>query len=112
MRHPRSNYIILALIPVLFFALLDAGLQLFGYGESYPLFKSVPGYEEYLVQNGEVARRYFGNQNRVPTGLSDVFRADKDSTILRIFVRGGSSAAGYPYYYGGSFSRMLEQRLQ
>ena len=40
------------------------------------------------------------------------FMRIKTSATLRIFVQGGSSAAGYPYYYGGSFSRMLEQRLQ
>ena len=62
--------------------------------------------------NRDVAYRYFNQEVRVPTGLHDAFRAEKDSTTMRIFVQGGSSAAGYPYYYGGSFSRMLEQRLQ
>jgi len=62
--------------------------------------------------NREVARRYFRREARVPTGLHDVFLARKDTNVVRIVVQGGSSAAGYPYYYGGSFSRMLEQRLQ
>ena len=26
-------------------------------------------------------------------------------------MQGGSAAAGWPYSYGGAFSRMLEQRL-
>ena len=109
----RFHYIVLVLIPVSFFALLEGGLRLSGYGDTYPLFAPVPGYEQFLVQNKDVARRYFGPRSAtVPSGLNDVFRAEKDSTILRIFVQGGSSAAGYPYYYGGSFSRMLEQRLQ
>ena len=41
----------------------------------------------------------------------DYFKAEPDSNTFRIVVQGGSSAAGYPLYYGGSFSRMLEQRL-
>jgi len=101
-----------ALLPVLFFLLLEGALRLAGYGDAYPLFTPVPEFEDYLHQNSEVARRYFAAQASIPTSLSDVFKAEKDSTTFRIFVQGGSSAAGYPYYYGGSFSRMLEQRLQ
>jgi len=99
-------------LPVVFFFILEAGLWLGGYGDDLPLFVSVPDFPQYQYQNRDVARRYFHHQARVPTGLSDVFRTEKDSLVYRIFVQGGSSAAGYPYYYGGSFSRMLEQRLQ
>ena len=101
----------MALLPVLFFGLLEGGLRLAGYGETYPLFVPVPGYEDYLYQNRDVARRYFSRQANSPTSQLDFFEADKDSATFRIFVQGGSTAAGYPFYYGGSFSRMLEQRL-
>ena len=99
-------------IPVLFFLLLECGLRLFGVGGAYPLFVPVPEAPDFLVMNREMAKRYFAREVRVPTGLHDVFLAQKDSQTVRVFVQGGSSAAGYPYYYGGSFSRMLEQRLQ
>ena len=99
-------------LPVLFFGVLEGTLRLVGYGATYPLFVPVPEFSDYRYQNREVARRYFVQQERVPTGLNDVFKAEKDSSTVRLFVQGGSSAAGYPYYYGGSFSRMLEQRLQ
>ena len=105
-------YVLMWSIPVLFFVLVEGGLRIIGFGEDYPLFVPVEAAPDYLVMNREVANRYFNQEVRVPTGLHDVFRADRDSTTLRIFVQGGSSAAGYPYYYGGSFSRMLEQRLQ
>ncbi|MXX98098.1 MAG: tetratricopeptide repeat protein [Rhodothermaceae bacterium] len=105
-------YVLMWSIPVLFFVLVEGGLRIIGFGEDYPLFVPVEAAPDYLVMNREVAHRYFNQEVRVPTGLHDVFRADRDSTTLRIFVQGGSSAAGYPYYYGGSFSRMLEQRLQ
>ena len=105
-------YVLMWSIPVLFFAFLEGGLRIAGFGEDYPLFVPVEAAPDYLVMNREVAHRYFNQEVRVPTGLHDVFRTERDSTTLRIFVQGGSSAAGYPYYYGGSFSRMLEQRLQ
>ena len=105
-------YVLMWSIPVLFFVLVEGGLRIIGFGEDYPLFVPVEAAPGYLVMNREVANRYFNQEVRVPTGLHDVFRAESDSTTLRIFVQGGSSAAGYPYYYGGSFSRMLEQRLQ
>lgn len=98
-------------IPLVLFALLEGGLRLIGYGDDYPLFVPTPSDASYLRQNPEVARRYFKKQVNVPTSQNDYFKADKDTNTYRIFVQGGSSAAGYPLYYGGSFSRMLEQRL-
>lgn len=99
-------------IPVLFFVLLEGGLRLAGYGNAYPLFTQVPGAEAWRIQNREVANRYFSQQARVPTSIGDAFLAEKAPDTYRVFVQGGSSAAGYPYYYGGSPSRMLQQRLQ
>lgn len=99
-------------LPALFFVVLEGGLRVAEYGEDLPLFIPVQGAPEWLVQNPQVARRYFSRQARVPTGLGDAFRARKDTAAYRIFVLGGSSAAGYPYYFGGAFSRMLQQRLQ
>ena len=99
------------LLPPGFFGALEGGLRLAGYGEALPIFVPVRVAPEYRILNREMARRYFSNLRRVPTGMHDAFMATKDSTTIRVFVQGGSSAAGYPYYYGGSFSRMLEQRL-
>ncbi|MDG1753546.1 MAG: tetratricopeptide repeat protein [Rhodothermales bacterium] len=99
-------------IPFLFFALLEISLRLSGYGNVEPLFIPVEATNDYRIQNPEVARRYFKQLQVLPTGPGDVFLTQKPDDAIRIFVQGGSSAAGYPYYYGGSFSRMLEQRLQ
>ncbi|MEL6444935.1 MAG: tetratricopeptide repeat protein [Bacteroidota bacterium] len=108
------------LVPLVFFALVEGGLRLAGFGEDHPLFLPADAGEAgtdgtgsaYLVQNREVARRYFANQANVPNSPADVFLAEKPEDGLRVFVQGGSSAAGYPFYYGGAFPRMLEQRLQ
>ena len=107
----RLFTVAMILIPVMFFGLLEGVLRLFGYGDVYPLFIPVENYPEYLYQNHEVARRYFTRIENIPTSLTDFFTAKKDPGTFRIFVQGGSSAAGFPFYYGGSFSRMLEQRL-
>ncbi len=101
-----------AAIPFLFFAALEGSLRLGGYGSDTPLFVEVPDSGGWMTQNREVARRYFARETGLPTPIGDAFRPEKDSTTFRIVVQGGSSAAGYPYYYGGSFSRMLAQRLQ
>lgn len=108
----RLFSVVMWLMPVLFFVVLEGVLRLAGYGDSYPLFKPISGYPAYMAQNRDVGWRYFTRQERVPTSLGDAFKAEKDSSIFRVFVQGGSSAAGYPFYHGGSFSRMLGQRLQ
>ncbi len=100
------------LVPVVFFVLLEGALRVAGYGDSYPLFIDAKGVDGYRVQNPEMARRYFYGQPTVPTGLQDYFTSQKSDTTLRVVVQGGSTAAGFPFYAGGAFSRMLEQRLQ
>ena len=100
------------LTPFLFFALLEGGLRVAGYGDDYPLFEPLDENPQYLVRNADVARRYFAQQASVPAPLHDVFAAEKGDDEHRLFVQGGSTAAGFPFYGGGAFSRMLERRLQ
>jgi tetratricopeptide (TPR) repeat protein len=99
-------------IPLLFFLLLEGGLRAAGYGASYPLFEEVDRPADYRVQSRDVARRYFQNTRDVPTPMHDLFLARKPEGGLRIFVQGGSTAAGFPFYHGGAFSRMLDTRLR
>ena len=101
-------------IPVLFFVLLEAGLRLGGYGHSYPLFIPVADAPGYLQANPEVVRRFVVEETR-EAGVEIwpvPFPADKAPETLRIFVQGGSSAAGWPYGFGASLAGMLQQRLQ
>ena len=101
-------------IPVLFFVLLEAGLRLGGYGHSYPLFIPVADAPGYLQASQEVVRRFVVEETREPgVEIWPVpFPADKAPETLRIFVQGGSSAAGWPYGFGASLAGMLQQRLQ
>ncbi|WP_420455175.1 tetratricopeptide repeat protein [Rubrivirga sp.] len=108
----RAFVAVLVLLPVLFFVLLEAGLRLGGYGDTYPLFVPVEGVDSLLTPNREVARRYFTQTASVPTPNPDVFAADKVEGTVRIIAQGGSSAAGYPFYRGASFPQILGTRLR
>src|SRR5690606_9614084 len=103
---------LMLLLPFVCFGLVEGGLRQAGHGDDYPAFIPVDGFPGYRYQNRQVARRYFAREVNVPNSPNDFFLAEKTPEVFRVFVQGESSAAGFPYYYGGSFSRMLEQRLQ
>lgn len=103
---------VLLAAPLLLLVVLELGLRLAGYGGDYPLFVNFgPEQSEYLVPNQELGARYFPSSSSAPRPTPDLFLVDKPEGGLRLFVQGASSAAGFPYGYGGAFSRMLEQRL-
>ena len=101
-----------ALLPVLFFVLLEAGLRLGGYGADYPLFVDAPGVPGYLTPSREVAGRYFAPGATLPTPNPDYFRRDKPEGTVRIVAQGGSSAAGFPFYRGAAFPQVLGERIR
>jgi hypothetical protein len=103
-------YLILVLIPILFFVLLEIGLRIFNYGIDMEQWISMPGNK--LMLNPEIARRYFYNTNNVPYSNEDLFDKIKAKNSFRIFVLGESSAAGYPYLPIGAFSRYLQKKLE
>lgn len=93
-------------------AAAEAGLRLAGYGHGYPLFVEYEPKPSYLIPNPRIGRRYFPDPRNAPSPHHDLFHAEKEESDFRVFVQGGSAAAGFPYYHGGAFSRMLERRLQ
>lgn len=107
----RFFTVLAVLLPLLFFVLLEGGLRLAGYGDDYPLFLPINGFTDYLYTSRDVANRYFSQQESVPSIPFDSFTRVKGESTIRVFVQGGSSAAGYPFYFSGGFSDMLEQRL-
>ncbi len=66
----------------------------------------------YLRVNGDLGRIFFPGQKIKPHMSNDLIHREKSDSALRIFVFGGSSAAGWPYYYNGTFARMLQRQLQ
>jgi hypothetical protein len=102
------------LLPLAGFLLVEGALRLGGYGETYPLFVPYDKSGEYLTVSPRVIRRFVPNPANVPRlAIRPVaFQADKNRETFRVFVQGGSTAAGYPYGYGASPAGMLQQRLQ
>ncbi len=107
---PFYFYIILIGLPIIFFVLLELGLRIFNYGFNYDQWDTVV--EGKLMLNQEIAKRYFYNTKTIPVSDQDVFDVEKKPNSFRVFVLGGSSAAGYPLSPLGSFSRYIRDRLK
>ncbi len=103
-------FMVLILIPILFFILLELSLRFFNYG--YDTHQWVNAGEGKLVINPSIAQRYFHNIKSPPKTSEDVFDKQKKINSFRVFVLGGSSAAGYPFMPLGSFSRYIRKRLE
>jgi len=102
-------YVILVLIPILFFVLLELGLRLFNYGVDNSQWAEM---KPYRILNPNVTMRYFYNTGSYPYSIQDIFLINKPAKAFRVFVLGESSAGGYPYMPNGAFSRYLQQRLE
>ncbi|NOZ75686.1 MAG: hypothetical protein GXO90_10020, partial [FCB group bacterium] len=106
-------YLALALIPVLLLILLEGGLRLIWTpDESRGLFIPDPYNKEYYTVNPSVGKLYFSGATFAAFGTQDGFLKTKPKNGLRIFVLGGSTTAGYPTLYSGSFPAMLRARLE
>lgn len=102
----------LVLGPVLFLGLLEAGLQLAGYGHPTSFFLAREGVrgEISLTDNPEFGRRFFPpSLVRAPVSLA--FPAAKPAGTCRVFVLGESAAMGIPDP-STSFARVLEVMLR
>ena len=82
-----------------------------GFGGKAPVFVPFEAVQGTLRYNPKFSTRYFKKLSTLPTPILDYFEPEKPSGTLRVVVQGGSTAAGFPYYYGASFARMLEARL-
>jgi len=96
------------LAPVLFLAIAELGLRVFGYGYQTSYFIKGKNPDTYL-SNPRFGWRFFGpalSRAVIRTCLS----ADKPENTYRVFVFGGSAAYGVPNP-AFSFSRILEAML-
>jgi tetratricopeptide (TPR) repeat protein len=108
----RLYALITLLVPVLFFTALEITLRLAHYGPDLSLFttESLSGVQ-YHVMNPSVKNRYFWKVDFSPSTSPDYFLVPKPRRTFRIFCLGGSTTVGYPYWYNGSFSSFLRDRL-
>lgn len=110
----RRLFSLLALaLPFLFLLSIELSLRIFSYGGKQELFISAPEpFSHLLMINPDIARRYFSSKRFIPTPSNDTFLEQKSANCKRIFVLGGSTAAGFPYERNLRFSRILESSLQ
>ncbi len=98
--------------PVILLILLEAGLRVFGYGIDMSLFKKhVVWGKTYYQMNPNVKYRYFGTSAFQPSTSPREFQVPRPKGVYRIFCLGGSTTAGYPYWFNGAFPAYLETRL-
>ena len=110
---PKWFYLVIILIPILFFILLETALRIFNYGSDYIVFTQVSSYypDKYFL-NPDLPAKYFSNLKKGPGVIPDAFDKVKKENTFRIFILGGSSAAGWPYVPNASFPRDLKRRLE
>src|SRR3954464_7636157 len=109
----RAFALLAVLAPFLLLALLEGGLRVLHYQGDLSLFTAMANVDpKYLGVNERVARRYFTSVKTVPTPPTDLFLRVKPTRAFRVFVLGESSAAGFPYGYNGTFSRVVRDALQ
>lgn len=110
---PFYYYLILAAIPIFIIVLLELGLRIFNYGNDYSSFVTLSdNFSDYYVLNPKLPQKYFGNIQNPPSVIPDAFEKIKRDSTFRVFVFGGSSAAGWPFIPNASFSRVLKRRLE
>lgn len=60
----------------------------------------------------DIGGRYFFNTKNFPQSNNEAFDIIKKKDAFRIFILGGSSAAGFPFSPNGTFSRYIHDRLE
>lgn len=105
-------YVITLSIPVLFFVAVEGILRSMDYMGNTDLFidPEIPS-DQYYIPNPNFTARYFFYTKTLPSPSIDVFLQEKPENGYRVFAMGGSSAAGYPYGFNGSFSRVVDDIL-
>ncbi|MCS7054464.1 MAG: GDSL-type esterase/lipase family protein [Ignavibacterium sp.] len=110
---PKWFYLILILIPIMFFVLIEITLRIVNYGRDFTIFKTITDYHsDKLFLNPEIPHKYFYGTRSVPSALPDGFDKVKKPNTFRVFAFGGSSTAGWPYVPNASFPRQLKRKLE
>jgi len=109
-KSPFWFYVIILVIPILFFTFLEIGLRLSNYGRNNDQWISITDTKQML--SPDIAGRYFFNTKNFPQSNNEAFDIIKKNDAFRIFVLGGSSAAGFPFSPNGTFSRYIRDRLE
>ncbi len=109
-KHPFWFNLVLLTIPIIFFILLELILRVTNYGiDTKEWVEIAPGQ---LVLNPDVGYRYFHSTSGIPYSNQNSFSKTKSENTFRVFIMGGSSAAGYPFTPNGDFGLYIKKKLQ
>ena len=109
-KSPFWFYLIIPAIPILFFILLEIALIIFGYGKEFTPWVNVS--KDKYILNPDIAFKYFQNVQNAPVSNQNAFDIIKKDKAFRVFILGGSSAAGYPFSPNGDFGKYIKRRLE
>lgn len=109
-KQPLWFNFILLIIPILFFVVLEVFLKIINYGHDTTQWVEVATGK--LMLNPDIAYRYFHSTKGIPQSNQNSFDAIKKNKAIRIFILGGSSAAGYPYSPNGDFGKYIQKKLE
>ncbi|MEM1096667.1 MAG: GDSL-type esterase/lipase family protein [Bacteroidota bacterium] len=103
--------VLAAALPIALLALVEAGLRLAGVQDAErQAFIPIPGKASHMMLNPAYVDRYF--EDFRPGIAFTPFAAEQEPHTFRVFVLGGSSAAGFPYAFYDGFPTLLSEQLQ
>jgi len=105
--------LVIFLFSMFIILLLELFLRVVNYGGDINLIltKKING-TNYCYINKKVAKRFFSFQDiSIPDARIAVFKKEKSANTYRIFCLGGSTTAGFPYEFNGTFPSLLKDRL-
>ena len=109
-KYPKWFYIVLLSIPIVLIVVLEISLRVFDYGKNLEQWVEIN--DEQIILNPDIAYRYFFSTEGVPYPPRDPIDIDKKENSFRVFVVGGSSAAGFPYAPNGTIAKYIKKRLE
>ncbi len=105
------TFIAVVVVPLLFFVLVEFGLQVFGVGTGYDYFHAIDiDGEPHYQENPRFAQQFYPASLNIGP-LYNTFSQARDTDLLRVYVLGGSAAMGYPHKNHG-VDRLLATQLR
>tara|TARA_R110002049_G_scaffold57021_4_gene156854 strand:+ start:52319 stop:54211 length:1893 start_codon:yes stop_codon:yes gene_type:complete len=98
--------------PIIGVVILELVLNLANFGNDLSLFVTDKQDSSLQHLNDKVSLRYFIQEKNATKGKIESFTKVKPANTARIFVQGESTAVGFPYFFNGTFPRMLKYGIR
>jgi len=105
------SFITIVCIPALFFLALEGGLRLFGVGTHYDFFNEIDIQGKLHFQENKSFANQFYPPSLGVAPLNNTLTEDRDESVVRVYILGGSAAQGFPHINHG-LDRHLRAHLQ